>query len=449
MRVRLESVGCRLNIGEIETMAREFAAAGHRIVGAGEPAEVCIFNSCTVTGVASRKSRHILRQLRRAFPDASLVATGCLAELAPDEVRRLGVDLVVGNQDKDHLPRLLSEAGLLPDTGPYSSVSSVGPADGPGDRTRAFLKVQDGCDNRCTFCVVTIARGAGRSRSPDEVVDEVRDLHDHGYQEVVLSGVHLGSYGHDLGDPRGLEELVRRIMSETGMPRIRLSSLEPWDLHEAFFELMSESRVLPHLHLPLQSGCDATLRRMARKTDPARFARLVDSARAAAPDLSISTDIIVGFPGETDQEFEQSIAFVEEIGFSRLHVFRYSRRDGTRAADMPHQVPGPLVQERSRRMHLLGMRLESAFNSRFVGSSMPVLWERSDEFGDGCRWSGLTHNYIRTVTETCRDVDLFNRVTDTTILSTLPSGVLGRVDGVSVASLIEPAPRRQLPIVEK
>jgi threonylcarbamoyladenosine tRNA methylthiotransferase MtaB len=442
MRLRLESIGCRLNISEIETMAREFAAAGHSVVGPGESADLCIFNSCTVTAVAARKSRHAIRQLRRACPDATIVTTGCFSELAPDETRSLGVDLVVGNEDKDRLCSLLHESGLLGKDQP-DCVEKVQSHEerAAGSRTRAFLKVQDGCDNRCTFCVVTIARGAGRSRPYDDVVSEVRHLHDSGFKEIVLSGVHLGSYGHDLAERRGLQNLVQRLLAETEIP------LEPWDLDEKFFGLFSDSRVLPHLHLPLQSGCDATLRRMARRTDQASFDRLVGAARATVPNVSISTDIMVGFPGETDREFSESISFVESMGFSRLHVFRYSPRERTLAAAMPDQVPGAVARERSLKMQILGSHLEIDFNRSCVGSTQEVLWEEAEEFGIGRRWSGLTDTYIRVVTETDSAVDLTNQITAAQILETIPGGVLGAVEGVSTAQMTESSLRHEMPIV--
>jgi threonylcarbamoyladenosine tRNA methylthiotransferase MtaB len=425
MRVRLDSIGCRLNIGEIEAMARKLTAAGHRIVGPGETADLCIFNSCTVTAAADRKSRKILRQLRTSFPEAAIVATGCFAELSAEETRGLGADLVVGNQHKDRLPVLLEEHGMLRRDRPAVGARADAM---PGARhTRAFLKIQDGCDNHCAFCVVTIARGAGRSREPADVIAEIRLLRDLGYLEVVLSGVHLGSYGHDLGDRRGLEHLVARILEETDLPRLRLSSLEPWDLREHFFELFANPRLLPHLHIPLQSGCDATLVRMARRSSRGEFAALVAAARSAVPGVSISTDILVGFPGETDNEFRDSLAFVGEMEFSRLHIFCYSRREGTRAAVMPDQVPGDVARERSRAFHSLGSRLELAYARRFVGDSRPVLWEQGEVFGDGLRWSGLTDNYIRTITETNSGVDLANRIADTGILATTTGGVIGRI----------------------
>ena len=294
MRVRLESIGCRLNIGEIEAMARQLAAQGCRIAGPGEPADLCILNSCTVTAIAARKSRQLIRQLRRACPDATIVATGCYSELSPDEVRALGVDLVVPNSDKDRTVEILNSAGMLRPRGTEGDDVPSFRAEDPSARTRAFVKVQDGCDNRCAFCVVTVARGGGRSVSDSEVIREIDHLVELGYREVVLSGVHLGSYGHDLGDRRGLERLIRRILDETPLTRLRLSSIEPWDLDPEFFELYGDRRLLPHLHLPLQSGSDATLRRMARRTTRRDYRGLVTAARQAIPDVSISTDIMAG-----------------------------------------------------------------------------------------------------------------------------------------------------------
>ena len=426
MQVRLESIGCRLNIGEIDAMARRLAKAGHRVVGPGTQAELCILNTCTVTAIASRKSRQLIRQLKKTNPSAVVIVTGCDAELAPSEMVEIGVDLVVGNAQKERLLELAEAEGLL-------ETASTDPDDqdlfepGGSNRTRAFLKVQDGCDNRCTFCVITIARGAGRSVPADAIIEELQDLQRLGYREVVLSGVHLGSYGHDLGDQRGLQRLVERAFTETAVERLRLSSLEPWDLDAEFFEVFRSPRLLPHLHLPLQSGCDKTLRRMARRTSREEFSKLVRDARRAVPDLAISSDIIVGFPGETDGEFEQSIALVEELAFSRLHIFRYSRREGTLAEKMADQVPGPVAQERSRRMHALAADLENRFNSKLVGRTTDVLWETAEDHGDAVRWSGLTPNYVRVSATTTPDEDLMNVVTPTEIVEVVPGGVVGRI----------------------
>jgi threonylcarbamoyladenosine tRNA methylthiotransferase MtaB len=432
MRIRVDSIGCRLNISEVEEMARSFASAGHRLVGPGEVADLYVFNSCAVTHVASRKSRQIIRQMRRANPQAAVVVTGCYAQLSPAEVKTLGVDLIVDNDQKGQLPQLLAEAGLLRDADPLPAVDAPSFLSLPvslaeDSHTRAFVKVQDGCDNRCTFCIVTVARGVSRSRAVADVIAEINRLVDLGYQEAVLSGVHLGSYGHDFGDRRGLQHLVQTILAETDLSRLRLSSLEPWDLEPAFFELWRDERLLPHLHLPLQSGCDATLRRMARRTSQAQFSQLVQAARAAIPDLSITTDIIVGFPGETEAEFAESIAFVEQMAFAKLHIFRYSRREGTAAATMKGQVPAPLAQARSQQMHTLNAELEQTFRRNFVGRTMSVLWESREPFGFGLQWSGLTGNYLRVVTHTGPDVDLHNQVIQTKLVETAPAALFGQL----------------------
>jgi threonylcarbamoyladenosine tRNA methylthiotransferase MtaB len=442
MRIRVDSIGCRLNISEVGKMAWRFTSAGHRLVGPGEVADLYVFNTCTVTHVATRKSRQVIRQMRRANPEAKVVVTGCYAQLSPDEVEALGVDMVVGNDQKDNLPDLLAEAGFLQDAAPIPAVDEVEcgailtlpqSAFLKLGHTRAFVKVQDGCDNRCSFCIVTLARGAGRSRPVADVIAEINRLTGLGYQEAVLSGVHLGSYGHDWADPQGwddrcgLQNLVQAILAETDLPRLRLSSLEPWDLAEDFFELWQNERLLPHLHLPLQSGCDATLRRMARDTTQAQFSSLVKTARMAIPDLSVTTDIMVGFPGETEAEFNESLAFVREMAFAKLHIFRYSRREGTAAARMKDQVPASVAQERSRQMHALNAELERAFRQKLIGLTMPVLWESSETFGFGLQWSGLTNNYARVVTQTNLQVDLRNRIIETDLVDLAPAALMGQL----------------------
>jgi threonylcarbamoyladenosine tRNA methylthiotransferase MtaB len=431
MRVRLETLGCRLNISEIEGLARGFIAAGHRIVGPGELADVCVLNTCAVTGLAARKSRQLARHLKRTNPSAVIAVTGCYAELEPEQVGALGVDMVVGNQGKDQIVesvtqylerdnRNLQVSGSRPSASDFQPYYLY-----PGARTRAFVKVQDGCDNRCTFCIVTVARGAGRSRPTDDVIAEVGGLVRAGYQEVVLSGVHLGSYGHDLGEERGLYNLVRRLLDESDVPRLRLSSLEPWDLDEDFFSLWDSPRIGRHLHLPLQSGCDATLRRMARHTTTAGFAELVHSARTAIPDLSVTTDIIVGFPGESETEFSQSLAFVEAMAFAKLHIFRYSPREGTAAASMPGHISPQIVSERSQRMHRLGAKLERTFRRRFLGRTMDVLWEADEPNGVGLVWSGLTDNYLRISAP--GDPGLRNVITPVRLVADSPGGLKGEL----------------------
>ncbi len=415
MRVYLETLGCRLNFSEMERLARELAARGHHVVHAPEEADICVLNTCAVTTMAEAKSRSLARSLAKANPQARLAVTGCYATLSPAAVSRLPrVEWIVDNRQKDQLADLLTSwVGELPE---LPATELVQPDRPPfaATRTRAFVKVQDGCNNRCTFCIVTVARGEERSRPLDAVVDEINRLIAEGYREAVLTGVHLGSYGRDLGID--LATLVRAILQRTDIPRLRLSSLEPWDLEPAFFDLWreSEGRLCPHLHLPLQSGCDATLRRMARRYTTESYARLVEAARERIPDLTVTTDIIVGFPGETDEEFEQSLRFVESMAFAHLHVFPYSRRPGTAAARMKDQVPDAVKRERSAIMRELDARCGRAVRRAHLGQIRPVLWEgegRETLTPETRVWTGLTDNYLRVLVEAPADVDLHNQIT--------------------------------------
>lgn len=398
MKVYLEFTGCRLNQSEIETLARQFQAAGHVLVSDAAEADLCVVNTCAVTREATRSSRNLIRRINRAQPDADIVATGCYAHLAPDVVGRLpGVREVVDNEAKARLVPLVLHDDVPDERAGYDR-EPVERETVPGalGRTRAFVKVQDGCNNRCTFCITTVARGAGRSRAQDEIIAEINALVAAGYQEAVLTGVHLGSYGHDWLERDGLRRLVAAILEQTAIPRLRLSSLEPWDLAPEFFSLWQDARLCRHLHLPLQSGCDATLRRMSRRTNQHDFAALVDAARAQIPDLALSTDVIAGFPGETDDEFEDSYRFVQTMDFMKLHVFRYSPRSGTAAARMPEHVPEPVKKDRAARMRTLSDDGARQFRARFVGRELPVLWEQVTGASErGFCNSGLTDNYLR------------------------------------------------------
>ena len=335
MKVYLTSIGCRLNEAEIATWARQFQLAGHEVVGSAQEADALIFNTCAVTTEAARKSRQFVKRLHRLNPHARLIVTGCYASLEPERVAELmGVDKVISNQEKDNLVALVAGELATPRM-PALAMEPDAVYLYPGSRTRAFVKVQDGCRNRCTFCIVTVARGEERSRPIADIIEEIRALHRAGYQEAVLTGVHLGGYGTDLGED--LASLVRAILADTDIPRLRLSSLEPWDLPEGFFELWANARLMPHLHLPLQSGSDRILRRMARRYTTAQYARLVAQARDAIPDFNLTTDLIVGFPGEGEEDWTRTVAFVQEIGFGHIHIFTYSPRGGTAAARMPNR----------------------------------------------------------------------------------------------------------------
>ncbi len=417
MRVYVGSLGCKLNQSEMDALAERLAAAGHQVVATPGEAETCVLNTCAVTHVAAQKSRQALRRLHRDNPDARLVVTGCYAELSPDELRDLpGVVLLAGNRDKDNLPALIDRPDrLAPST----------PAAAP--RTRALVKIQDGCDNACTYCLIHVARGPQRSRPAAHVLDEVRARVAAGYQEVVLTGVHVGAYGRDGNEPGAggdLWALVASILRETRIARLRLSSVEPWDLPDGALALWRDPRLCRHLHLPLQSGAAATQRRMGRHGDPDHFARLVAAARAAVPGLAVTTDLIVGFPGETEAEFAESLAFVERMAFARLHVFPYSARAGTPAAVMAGQVPPEVKAERARLARDLGAAGALAFRRQLLGATVQVLWEtRHEDRG----WSGLTDNYQRV--EAASDADLRNTLSPVRLTGLTPAGLRGEIIG--------------------
>jgi threonylcarbamoyladenosine tRNA methylthiotransferase MtaB len=397
MRIHVSSLGCKLNQAEMDALATRLAQAGHQVVASAAEADLAVLNTCAVTHVAAQKSRQALRRLHRENPAARLVVTGCYAELSPGDLSDLpGVDLLVGNQDKDRLAALLQPEDVPGDTPPRQGSETVAR---PHARTRALVKIQDGCDNACTYCVIHLARGPQRSRPADRVLEDVRARLAAGHREIVLTGVHVGAYGQDRqAEPQARSDLwglVRRILAETRVERLRLSSIEPWDLPEQALQLWRDPRLCRHLHLPLQSGCDATLRRMGRRYDTAEFADLVQAARTAVPGLAVTSDLIVGFPGETEVEFAQTLAFVEKMAFARLHVFPYSVRQGTPAAAMPGQVPHQVKVGRARAMRQVAAASDRAFRQQFIGERVSVLWESCQERDGCCVWSGLTDNYLR------------------------------------------------------
>ena len=394
MYINFQALGCRLNEAELETWANEFMQLGHQVTTDAGEADVVVFNSCAVTAQADRKSRQQIGRLQRSNPSARLVVTGCHASLNPEAVRSgLGVDLVVDNQHKEQLVQqalqLVGEdsnvggPAALPQEEPQNALLLRG-------RHRGFVKIQDGCRYRCTYCIVTIARGDERSRSEVDIVEEIKRLHRQGVQEVALTGVHVGGYGSDIDS--SLYRLLNRILDESSIPRIRLASVEPWDLPPNFFQLFDEPRLMPHMHLPIQSGCDTVLRRMARRCKTAEFARLVDRARSAIPLFNITTDLITGFPGETEQEWKQTLDFVARTGFGHMHIFPFSARAGTKAARLPDQVDMATRKARSREMHALAAELKRSELAAHVGSRVDVLWEQQINPSSG-QWIGYSPHY--------------------------------------------------------
>lgn len=422
MKVYLDTIGCRLNQAEIERMARQFRAAGHEIVPTAAEADLAVVNTCTVTSQAAADSRSAIRRIARAGV-GEIVAAGCWATLAPQQALDLpGVTRVVPNEQKDSLVEAALNIQLSNfDLEPIARQ----PLPGLRQRTRAFIKVQDGCDNACTFCVTTLARGAGRSRPILEVLADIRSALAGGTQEIVLTGVHLGSWGQEWG--MHLRTLIRAVLADTDTPRLRLSSLEPWDLDADFFRLWDDPRLMPHLHLPLQSGSPPTLKRMLRKTSPQAFRQLVEAARQAIPGVAVTTDVIAGFPGETDEEFSQSLAFVRQMEFAGGHAFTYSARPGTPAARMKASVPHLLRKQRNALLRQAFAEMGAAYRQGFIGRSLPVLWETCSQVDErGWQVEGLTPNYIR-VTATAPE-PRWNQVDLVELVGVTAEGMDGRLN---------------------
>lgn len=427
MRIFLDQIGCRLNYGEMETLAGRLRAVGHQIIHEPAQAQVIVFNSCAVTADAVRGSRKQVRHLHKVNPTARLAVTGCWATLQPQEALALpGVALVADNQQKELLHTLLepwsaelddpNDLWRMQPTGtPFATENAI---DSRHSRTRAFIKVQDGCNNKCTFCIVTLARGESRSRTVAVIVAEIQQLALDGVQEAVLTGVHLGSYGRDLADIEraDLKALVAAILTDTAIPRLRLSSLEPWELADGFFALWQQwpGRLCPHLHLPLQAGTDQQLRQMARRCTVSSFRRLVQEARAAIPDLIVTTDLIAGFPGETATDFQAGMAFVAELRFAHAHIFPFSAREGTAAAKFANPVPTDVKKERASQLRSVVEQTGWQERQRFIDTERPVLWEGEGQpltDQPGRLWSGLTDNYLRVMTIAPAHLALHNQIT--------------------------------------
>jgi threonylcarbamoyladenosine tRNA methylthiotransferase MtaB len=364
-----------------------------------------------VTQNAVKKSRQLIKRIHRDNPTAKLVVSGCYATLNQQEATDLmGVDLIIGNQQKDQLvATVLAELNI--ETMPAMSSEPGESALFSRGRQRAFVKVQDGCRYRYTFCIVTIARGAEISRPITTLIEEINALHRQGIKEIILTGVHLGGYGTDLNSNLGA--LLEQILLNTEIPRIRLGSLEPWDLAENFFALFENPRMMPHLHLPLQSGSNSVLRRMARRCKTAEFATIVKQARAQIPNINITTDIIVGFPGETEQEWQESYDFIKQTGFGHIHIFSYSPRQGTKAATLPDPIRNEVKKQRSQRIHRLAASMKQRMLSANLGNEVEILWESANQTTstEHLSYSGYTPNYLRVELNTAENLNIENEIT--------------------------------------
>lgn len=428
----LHNLGCKVNSYETEAMQQLLEEAGYEIVSFHEKADVYIINTCSVTNIADRKSRQMLHRAKKQNPEAVVVAAGCYVQSAAEELKAdLAVDVIIGNNKKQDLVPILEEYFKdrtdsshvieINETHEYERLSIHKIA----DHTRAFLKVQDGCNQFCSYCIIPYTRGRVRSRRPEEVVTEVRELAAAGYQEVVLTGIHLSSYGVDFKEEENenLLSLIRQVHEVEGIRRIRLGSLEPRIITDDFAKaLASMPKFCPHFHLSLQSGCDETLKRMNRHYTTEEYAAGCDILRRYFDNPAITTDVIVGFPGETEEEFEATKAFLERIGFYEMHIFKYSRRAGTRADRMPEQVPEQIKNVRSEALLLLEKQMSKAYRESFLGKKKTVLLEEKTEIGGRAYMIGHTMEYVKAVVPYADD--LKNKMTEGVLKEALNDEVL-------------------------
>ncbi len=393
-RVAIATLGCKTNQFETAAMTEQFAQGGYQIVPFTDSADIYVVNSCTVTAKTDAETRRLIRRARRLNPEARIVATGCYAQVAPGELERMPeVDSVLGNREKQTITEMVeSGVSMVSDIAAEKETGPLG-LETFAEHTRAFLQVQNGCDSFCAYCIVPYARGRSRSVPLDEALQGVRNLASNGYREIVLTGIHLGAYGLDLEPGLSLTELVRRIDAERIVQRLRIGSVEPNELTDELLALMAGSEIVcPHLHLPLQSGSDTVLRRMGRRYESAFFRGLASRIEHALPHAFIGADVIAGFPGESDAEFAETVQLIRDLPFSDLHVFPYSRRSGTRAADLPGQVAPQVIKQRAEQLRTVASEKKAAFLARQTGNELQVLVQSFNKTTGIC--SGISRNYL-------------------------------------------------------
>ena len=395
-RVAFLTLGCKVNQYDSDAMRSLFLSRGY--TAAEKDADIYVINTCSVTSIGDKKSRQLIRRIRREHPGAIIAAAGCYAQLSPEEVAAAGCDVVVGNQNRARIVDYIEEAAAgragshVVDIMQVAEFENLTVTPEGEEKTRAFVKVQEGCDNYCTFCIIPYARGRLKSRRPDDAVAEVMLLAEKGYREIVLTGIHLGNYGVDLRDGTRLSTLVERLLAIPGISRIRLGSIESVEVSDELIRILqTERRVCRHLHLPIQSGSDAVLARMHRHYRLAEFKKLISTLREKIPGLALTTDLIVGFPGETEALFEETLETLRELKFSGIHVFPYSPRTGTPAASYPDQVSPAVKKERVHRVEEMETEIATAYRRTFLGKSVRVLAEELR----GGRWEGVSDEYIR------------------------------------------------------
>lgn len=418
-KVAFCSLGCKVNQYETNAMAQKFIEHGYEVVEFDEYADVYIVNTCTVTNVADRKSRQMLRRAKEINKDATLVACGCYAQVAKEELKKIPeIDLIIGNNEKNDIIQIvenhIAQKGaedLVSDVMYKLDYVELGTTTYT-EKTRAVIKVQDGCDRFCSYCLIPYARGHIRSRKIENVIEEIKKVVEEGINEVVITGIHIASYGRDFkGENIGLIDLLEEINKIQGLHRIRLGSIEPTIITDEFVERLSKlDKICDHFHLSLQSGCTETLKRMNRRYTTEEFRDVTKRLRSKFPNAALTTDIIVGFPGETDDEFNTTYEFLKEIAFYKMHIFKYSQRKGTKAAVMPNQIDGKIKEERSKKLIELSNENEYNYNKKYIGKQVEVLFEERE----GEYLKGHTTNYIVVKHKTDKD-DLINKIVKVTV----------------------------------
>lgn len=432
MKVALYTLGCRVNSYESEAMAEQFIKDGYEVVDFSDFADVYVINTCTVTNMGDKKSRQMIGRARRLNPEAIIAVVGCYSQIASDEVASIeGVDVVLGSRNKGEVvywvnrtreekKQVIEVKDVLRDK-KFEELS----INEYQDKTRAFLKIQDGCNRFCTYCLIPFARGAVCSKDPEQILREVKELSKNGFKEIILSGVHTASYGVDIPGEWNLVRVLEEIDKIDGIERIRIGSIDPTFFTEGVIErICSLKKLCPHFHLSLQSGCDATLRRMNRKYTAAEYKEVCDNLRKYMKDVSITTDIIVGFPGESEGEFEETYKFLKDIKLSKMHIFKYSKRAGTKAADMPFQVDGNLKEERSKALIELNHKNEVEFMEGFIGRTMSVLYEEKVS-GTENSYVGYTENYLKVIAKS--NTDISGKIVPTKVVAVDTEHMIGEM----------------------
>ena len=412
-KIAFITLGCKVNLYDTEAMAELFTEKGYEVVDFEEYADVYLINTCTVTNLGDKKSRQMIRRAKRINPNSVVVATGCYAQVASEEVTKIeGINIVIGTKNRSEIvetvENYVAENGVVNNVSDIMGEKEFEPLQISRltNRTRAYIKIQEGCNRYCTYCIIPYARGPIRSRKPEEVIEEVKKLAENGFKEVVLTGIHVASYGLDLGNIT-LADIIEKVHSVDGIERIRFSSMEPLAIDDEFVARMSKlPKVCDHYHLSLQSGCNRTLKRMNRKYNAEQYAEACERLRNAFPNVAITTDIIVGFPDETEEDFKESLAFAERMKLDKIHTFPYSPKKGTPAAKMKNQISGDIKSQRSKEMIALSDKMNIDFLNNNIGKTVPVLFE---DMENGF-WQGHTTNYIKVLAKS--DENLNNKIVD-------------------------------------